>query len=145
MSTRKEPIRILRIIARINVGRQAGQVSELTSGLEGDEFTTRLVCGQVEPGEANFLDLRDPTLPVRHLNSLGWSIKGLGDLKTLRQLCRIMRTWRPQIVHTHTAKAGLIGRLEAEFVLGSILNADPIDDLLARAAVVHPPTVAAGE
>lgn len=144
MSTPNEPTRILRIIARMNVGGPAWQVSVLTRGLEDPEFTTRLVCGQVEPGEADFLELRDPTLPVTHLNSLGRSIKGLGDLQALWQLYRMMRVWRPQIVHPHTAKAGLLGRADAEFVLRIISNDDLVDDLMARDDAVCHPAGAAG-
>lgn len=107
------PLRIMRIIARMNVGGPAWQVSVLTRGLENDEFTTMLVTGTVADGEADFIELRDPTLPVTRLASLGRSVTVLGDLQAFVQLVRLMRRERPDIVHTHTAKAGVLGRLAA--------------------------------
>jgi glycosyltransferase involved in cell wall biosynthesis len=113
MGSVTEPIKILRIIARMNVGGPAWQVSVLTRALEDAEFTTQLICGQVEPGEADFIALRDPNLPVTYLTSLGRSVKVLGDLQTLIAVVRLMRQVRPDIVHTHTAKAGVLGRIAA--------------------------------
>ncbi len=107
------PIKIMRIIARMNVGGPAWQVSVLTRGLEDEEFTTMLVCGQVEPGEADFIELRDPDLPVTRLELMSRSVKGLSDARTLWTLWKMMREYRPDIVHTHTAKAGLLGRVAA--------------------------------
>lgn len=104
---------MLRVIARMNVGGPAWQVSVLTRGLTEPEFHTQLVCGTVEAGEADFLELRDPNLPVTRLASLGRSVKLWGDLKALVDLVRLMRRFRPDIVHTHTAKAGVLGRLAA--------------------------------
>ena len=103
----------MRIIARMNVGGPAWQVSVLTRSLEDEEFTTLLVCGQVEPGEGDFIELRDPALPVTRLSSMSRSVKGLSDARTLWTLWKMMREYRPDIVHTHTAKAGLLGRVAA--------------------------------
>lgn len=102
----------MRVIARLNVGGPAWQVSVLTRGLD-DEFDTVLVTGTVEPGEADFIELRDPTLPHVTLDTFGRSVRGLGDLAAFVALVRLMRRHRPLIVHTHTAKAGVLGRLAA--------------------------------
>lgn len=117
MTSYERPIKVLRVIARMNVGGPAWQVSVLTRGLTPPEFHTQLVCGTVEPGEADFIKLRDPTLPVTRLASLGRSLKLLGDVRAFVDLVRIMRRFRPDIVHTHTAKAGVLGRLAAMVAL----------------------------
>ncbi len=116
MKSRREasqPIRVLRVIARMNVGGPAWQVSVLTRGLENDEFTSQLVCGEISEGEADFLALRDPELRVTRIRTLGRSLNAFDDVRAFWQLARIMRKTKPHIVHTHTAKAGVLGRVAA--------------------------------
>lgn len=107
------PIRVLRVIARMNVGGPAWQVSVLTHGLENDQFTSQLVCGEIGEGEADFLTLRDPELEVTRIRTLGRSLNAFDDVRALWQLIRIMKKMKPHIVHTHTAKAGVLGRVAA--------------------------------
>jgi hypothetical protein len=103
----------MRVIARMNVGGPAWQVSVLTRGLENEQFTSQLVCGEISEGEADFLALRDPQLPVTRISTLGRSINAFDDVRALWQLIRIMKKMKPHIVHTHTAKAGMLGRVAA--------------------------------
>ena len=107
------PIRVLRIIARMNVGGPAWQASALTSGLDPRAFESRLLCGRVDDGEADFLDLRHPDLPVRRISTLGRGVHPVDDLRALVAIRREIRSFRPHLVHTHTAKAGVLGRLAA--------------------------------
>ena len=107
------PIRILRIIARMNVGGPAWQVSVLTRGLNRDRFESRLIAGDVGEGEADFIELRDPCLPVVKIPALGRSLRIGDDLRAFVAIRRAIRDYRPDIVHTHTAKAGVLGRLAA--------------------------------
>jgi glycosyltransferase involved in cell wall biosynthesis len=100
-----QPIRVLRVIARMNVGGPAWQVSVLTRGLENAEFTSQLVCGEISDGEADFLALRDSELPVTRIRTLGRSLNAFDDVRAFWQLLHI--------VHTHTAKAGVLGRIAA--------------------------------
>ena len=108
-----EPVRVLRIIARMNVGGPAWQSSVLTRGLAGHGFETRLLAGRVDKGEADFVALRDPDLPVVDIEGLGRSVRIGGDLRAFVSICREIRRFRPHIIHTHTAKAGVLGRLAA--------------------------------
>lgn len=110
---RSQPIRVLRIIARMNVGGPAWQVSALVRGLDGDRFESLLISGEVDKDEADFLDLRDPGLPLLKIPSLGRSVRIWDDLRALLLIRRAIRRFRPDIVHTHTAKAGVLGRLAA--------------------------------
>ena len=107
------PIRILRIIARMNVGGPAWQVSVLTRGLNRDRFESRLIAGDVGEGEADFIALRDPDLPALKIPALGRSVRFGDDLRAFVAIRRAIRDYRPDIVHTHTAKAGVLGRLAA--------------------------------
>lgn len=109
----KHPIRVMRIIARMNVGGPAWQTSVLTRQIDPDRFETRLLVGSTGGDEADFVTLRDPDLPVVIVPGLGRSPGPLDDLQALWGICREIRRFRPDIVHTHTAKAGVLGRLAA--------------------------------
>ena len=107
------PVRVLRIIARMNVGGPAWQSSVLTRGLVEHGFETRLLTGQVDGGEADFVSLRDPELPVVEIEGLGRSLRMGGDLRAFVAIIREIRRFNPHIVHTHTTKAGVVGRIAA--------------------------------
>jgi len=107
------PIRVLRVIARMNVGGPAWQVSVLTRGLDTSRFETRLIAGDVGGGEADFVELRDPDLPLVKIPALGRSVRFGDDLRAFIAIRREIRLFRPDIIHTHTAKAGVLGRLAA--------------------------------
>ncbi len=104
-------MKILRIIARLNVGGPARHVVWLTEGLQPYGCETLLVAGVVPPGEddmsyvAAASGVQPFTLPQM---SREISIK---DALTIWKLFRLMRRERPDIVHTHTAKAGTVGRV----------------------------------
>jgi glycosyltransferase involved in cell wall biosynthesis len=104
-------IKIVRVIARLNVGGPAKQVIWLTKGLSSPPFHSVLVAGSVPPGE----------------DDMGYFATGMGvapifvpemsreispkDALTVWKLYRLFRREQPDIVHTHTAKAGTVGRL----------------------------------
>ena len=108
-----DPIRILRVIARMNVGGPAWQATALTGGLDSNGFETRLLCGEVESDEADYLDLHGSRLEVRRIATLGRSVRPLDDLRALMSIRREIRLYRPDVIHTHAAKAGVLGRLAA--------------------------------
>jgi len=86
----------------------------LTAGLTDRGYETRLVIGQESPREGNLFDLaaRKGVACVA-MPGLGREVRPWRDLRALLGLYRMMRTFRPHIVHTHTAKAGMLGRLAA--------------------------------
>jgi glycosyltransferase involved in cell wall biosynthesis len=107
------PIRLLRVIARLNVGGPALHTVLATAGLRPGIETT-LATGRVAPGEAEATDLlaRFDVRPVR-IPGLGRSLSPMDDLRAFASLLGLMRRARPDIVHTHTAKAGALGRVAA--------------------------------
>lgn len=111
--TGPERLRVLRVIARMNVGGPALQVTGLLEGMDVDRFDHRVLAGHVGPEEGDYLELRAPHLPVTRVDGLGRSPDALGDVRALRRLVSEMRAFRPHIVHTHTAKAGVLGRVAA--------------------------------
>ncbi len=110
-----ENIRVLRVIARLNMGgpaQQAGILSGRRMDTEG--FETLLVHGSLAPGEesmAGFAEKEGARMVM--LPDLAQPVSPLRDLRALGQLIRVLRRFQPHIVHTHTAKAGFLGRLAA--------------------------------
>ena len=82
-------------------------------GLPADRFEQRLYTGFVGPAEADYIDLRAPGLAVHRVPTLGRRIGLADDAQALAMLTAEMRRFRPHIVHTHTAKAGTLGRAAA--------------------------------
>src|SRR5262249_37623564 len=109
-----ERIRILRIIARLNIGGPALHTTLLTERLDPRRYEARLIAGTEAADEGNYLALHGAAPErVTVLPALGRQVKGGSDLVALYQLVGVMRRMRPHVVHTHTAKAGTLGRLAA--------------------------------
>ena len=106
-------IRVMRIIARMNVGGPAVQVTGLMRGFNKVEFDQRLYTGFCSMNEADYLKLVAVDVKARRINGLGRRVNLLGDLTAFVTLFREMREFNPDIIHTHTAKAGFLGRLAA--------------------------------
>jgi glycosyltransferase involved in cell wall biosynthesis len=104
-------MKILRIIARLNVGGPARHVIWLTEGLQSYGFETVLVTGVVPAGEEDmsYVAVASGVGPLT-LPQMSREIS-VKDVLTIWKLFRLMRRERPDIVHTHTAKAGTVGRL----------------------------------
>jgi glycosyltransferase involved in cell wall biosynthesis len=105
--------RIARIITRLNIGGPSIQAARLTTLLEERGYHTRLVHGRLGAGEGDMTDLVVAHGDVVFVPSLCRPVAPFDDLRTLLRLLRQFRAFRPQIVHTHMAKAGLLGRLAA--------------------------------
>ncbi|MEU4359777.1 glycosyltransferase [Streptomyces virginiae] len=103
----------MRVIARMNVGGPALQVSTLMEGLDSELFDHRLFAGFVGPDEADYVEQRAPHVQVCPVPTLGRAVRPTDDLRALSALTAAMRRFRPHIVHTHTAKAGALGRMAA--------------------------------
>jgi glycosyltransferase involved in cell wall biosynthesis len=102
---------VLRLIARLNVGGPAIQVVNLTKRLEAHGYRTVLLRGQEGPQEGSMDHLAEQ-LGVRPVRVAGLQRElGLHDLRALLDVMRWIRRVRPRVLHTHTAKAGAIGRI----------------------------------
>ncbi len=109
-----EPIRVMRVISRMNVGGPARHVVLLNTGLDRLGYDCLLVTGSEGASEGSLRDLAiSSQLRLEVIPELGREISPRSDFTTLVTLYRLMRRERPHIVHTHTAKAGLVGRIAA--------------------------------
>jgi glycosyltransferase involved in cell wall biosynthesis len=107
-------VRVLRIISRMNVGGPALHALLLNERLDPSRYDSRLVAGQVGEAEGDYLALHGAD-PERFVSvpTLGREVEGGRDWSAFWALVRLMRSFRPHVVHTHTAKAGALGRLAA--------------------------------
>jgi len=105
------PIRVMRIIARMNVGGPAVQVSGLMRGFNPSEFDHRLYTGFCAADEADYLDTVAHDVTAIHIAGFGRRVSLGGDIKAFLSLVKEIRSFKPHVIHTHTAKAGFLGRI----------------------------------
>ncbi len=106
-------IRILRVFNRFIIGGPAYNAFYLTEKLSS-QFNCKLITGMADKGEteADFL-LNQFTSPPVVVGSMNRSINFLNDYHAYREMRKIIREYRPHIVHTHAAKPGALGRMAA--------------------------------
>ena len=107
-------MKVLRVIARLNVGGPALHVAYLTAGLADHGYDTTLVAGTVGRGEESMAFIADAKgVRIEVIDELARSISPLRDARAVWKLAQLIRRERPTILHTHTAKAGAVGRVAA--------------------------------
>jgi len=107
-------VKVLRVIARLNMGGPALHVAYLTAGLQERGYDTTLAAGSLARGEDSMAFVADELgVEIVRIDELGREISPLRDLVATIRLARLIRRERPQILHTHTAKAGTVGRVAA--------------------------------
>ena len=104
-------IKVMQIIARMNVGGPAVIVAELMRGLDSSQYEQILITGYCDETEADYLDEVATDIKATRIAGLGRSVSPLADLKAFIGLVKTIREFKPDVIHTHTAKAGVLGRL----------------------------------
>jgi glycosyltransferase involved in cell wall biosynthesis len=115
-------IKVMRIIARMNVGGPAVQVSGLMRGLSTTDFDHRLYTGFCAEDEADYIKEQAPDVRATQLDGLGRKVNPRADFLILFKLIKEIRSFKPHVIHTHTAKAGVIGRLASIFSFHSSIR-----------------------
>ena len=115
-------IRVMRIIARMNVGGPAVQVSGLMRGFNAAEFDHRLYTGFCASDEADYLETIATDVKAFRIEGFGRRIGLGGDVKAFISLVKAIREFRPHVIHTHTAKAGFLGRIASIVSLHSSIR-----------------------
>jgi glycosyltransferase involved in cell wall biosynthesis len=111
-------IKVMQIIARMNVGGPAVIVADLMRGLDSQKFNQILVTGFCDEDEADYLETVATDVSATRIAGLGRSISLGADLRAFFALVSMIRAEKPDVIHTHTAKAGVLGRV-ASIVAGS--------------------------
>jgi len=106
----------MHIIARMNVGGPAVLVADLIRNLDSTKFETRLITGYCDENESDYLDEVATDIKAIRVPGFGRTISLQQDLKSFFLLLKEIKIFRPDIVHTHTAKAGVLGRVAAVLV-----------------------------
>ena len=101
----------MRVIARMNVGGPAVQVSGLMRGFDVSSFDQRLYTGFCGLNEADYLETVATDVKAIRIKGFGRRVNIGADLKAFASLVKEIRKFKPHIIHTHTAKAGFLGRL----------------------------------
>ncbi len=105
--------KVLIIINRLNIGGMVSHVANLLRYLK-DDFEIRLLAGQIDPSEGNaeYL-LEDSGIKPTYIPSMQRAISPSKDWKAYHFIKDYIKEYQPDIVHTHAAKAGGLGRLAA--------------------------------
>jgi len=105
---------IARVIARLNIGGPALQAILMTEAFRHRGYRSILLTGEVPVSEGSMenIALARDIIPIK-IGAMSRRISWFKDLTTLWQLIRILHREKPDVVHTHTAKAGTLGRLAA--------------------------------
>ena len=101
----------MRIIARMNVGGPAVQVSGLMRGFNPHDFDQRLFTGFCAANESDYLDSVATDIKVTRIEGFGRRVSLSGDVKAFFSLIAAIKSFKPHVIHTHTAKAGFLGRI----------------------------------
>lgn len=118
----KSPIRVLRIISRMNVGGPAVQIAGLMRGFNTSEFEHRLCTGYCAADEADYLETRATDVKAVRIEGFGRRLRLTNDINAFISLVKEIRAFKPHVIHTHTAKAGFLGRIASIISLQSSIR-----------------------
>ena len=105
-------MRVLHVIARLNVGGTARYITRLAEELPKHKIETFVATGFVHGSERE--DPSAKKLKVIRIPSLGRQFNPIKDHFAFKQLLEIIKEVKPDILHTHTFKAGYIGRIKTK-------------------------------
>lgn len=105
-------MKVLNIMSRFNVGGTSQWLYQLSRGLDNQNISNLLLIGDCPDGEREDDGLAN--LKHRRITGLGPKTSALQTLKAIRQLRREIKNFDPDIINTHTSKAGVLGRIAAK-------------------------------
>jgi glycosyltransferase involved in cell wall biosynthesis len=107
-------MRVLHVIARLNVGGTARYITQLANELPKHGIETFIATGYVQGAEVE--DESAQSIDLIRIKSMGRSISPIKDHLARKQLEKIIRELKPEIIHTHTFKAGYIARMKKQSI-----------------------------
>ena len=105
-------MRVLHVIARLNVGGTARYITRLAEELPKHKIETFVATGFVQGSEQE--DPSAKNLKVIRIPSLGRQFNPIKDHFAFKQLLEVVREVKPDILHSHTFKAGYVGRIKTD-------------------------------
>ena len=110
------PIKVLQIVTRMNTGGVAVLLDNLMKSFDSVKIDATLIAGSCGAGEEDYLGVQNPQYSVINAKHLQKKISPARDLRAFFEIRRYIKESGASIVHTHTSKAGLIGRLAASTI-----------------------------
>jgi glycosyltransferase involved in cell wall biosynthesis len=104
-------LRVMHVIARMNVGGPAVLVADLIRSVDSVKFEQILVTGYCDENESDYLDEVATDIKAVRIVGLGRSVSVIKDLLAFSGLIEEIKKFDPDVIHTHTAKAGVLGRI----------------------------------
>ncbi len=105
-------MRVLHVIARLNVGGTARYITRLVEELPKHKIETFIATGFVQGSEQE--DPSAKSLKVIRIPSLGRQFNPIKDHLAFKQLLKVVKEVKPDVLHTHTFKAGYVGRIRTK-------------------------------
>jgi glycosyltransferase involved in cell wall biosynthesis len=105
------PTKVMQVIARMNVGGPAVLVADLMRNFDSQKVHAVLVTGYCDENESDYLDVVARDISAIRVPGLGRSVSPIKDLSAFFLLVKEIRKFKPDVIHTHTAKAGVLGRV----------------------------------
>jgi glycosyltransferase involved in cell wall biosynthesis len=113
MSNKGTPTRVMHIVTRMNTGGVAVLLANLIRNFDPKEIDAKLVIGNCDGTEEDYLEKIATDIPFIKIPSLQRAISPAKDFLALFALISQIRDFKPDVIHTHTSKAGLLGRIAA--------------------------------
>ena len=107
------PIKVVSIVSRMNLGGVAVLLADLHESLSAPEFSHTLITGVCAENEIDILNGHAEDSSIIQIKTMGRAPSVLGDISTFFTLRKALKQISPDIVHTHTSKAGVLGRIAA--------------------------------
>ena len=109
----KQPVKVIQLIARMNVGGPAVIVADLMRSIDSSKVEQVLITGYCDSDEADYLETVATDIKATRIAGLGRSVSVVADIRAFFALVAMIKKIAPDVIHTHTAKAGVLGRLAA--------------------------------
>jgi glycosyltransferase involved in cell wall biosynthesis len=110
---RNKKVKVVQIIARMNVGGPAVIVADLMRSIDSSKVEQVLITGYCDSDEADYLETVATDIKATRIAGLGRSVSVISDVRAFFALVAMIKKIAPDVIHTHTAKAGVLGRLAA--------------------------------
>ncbi len=114
MDPGQKRIKVVHIVTRMNTGGVAVLLAEICRDYDRQSFECVLITGACESDEEDYLQARGLNLDEIRISSLRRELNPLRDLIAFLRIIRFLVQLKPNIVHTHTSKAGVLGRIAAK-------------------------------
>ena len=113
MTEHREAVKVVNLVTRLIIGGVSPHVANLMRGLDRTKYEQQLVCGLEGFGEQSILEQFEAQgiSPILIPRLVGNPRLNVSDVLAFALIFRLLRRQRPMILHTHTSKAGLLGRV----------------------------------